>query len=116
MNEIINILAEYERLLANPAVKEDLTRFFSDEFVEIGSSGKLYNREQTLKALESSAVQKTDLSEFNLLKLGENTCLLTYKAKRTVNGKVSLSYRSSVWNYNNKQRKIIFHQGTNIAE
>jgi hypothetical protein len=119
MNEIINTLAEYERLLANPGTvsnKEELNKLLSDKFMEIGSSGRLYNREQTLKALESGEMPQTDLTGFNIINLAENTWLLTYRAKRIINGNTALSYRCSVWNYNNKQWQILFHQGTNITE
>jgi len=116
MNEIINKLAEYEKLFVNPSADnaENLNQLFSDSFMEVGSSGKIFNKEQTLYALASESIPQTDLFEFSLLNLEGDTFLLRYKASRFAGGKTTLSYRSSIWQYKNGKWQILFHQGTNI--
>jgi len=116
MNEIINKLAEYEKLFVNPSADnaENLNQLFSDSFMEAGSSGKIYNKEQTLNTLKSGDMPQTDLSEFSLLNLEGDTYLLRYKAARFAGGTTTLSYRSSIWQYKNGKWQILFHQGTKI--
>ena len=54
--------------------------------------------------------------EFDLLKISENCVLAKYKLKKEfIKDNITIkSIRSSIWTYNDKYWKIIFHQGTLI--
>lgn len=54
--------------------------------------------------------------EFDLLKISENCVLAKYKFKKEfIKDNITIkSIRSSIWTYNDKYWKIIFHQGTLI--
>ncbi len=109
------ILALETRLL-DPAVrrsKEALDSLLADDFVELGSSGRAYDKDAICAALEDEAPFEFDLDRFHCEELSDGVVLLTYRlAVRREGAPEKVSLRSSVWVRRSGGRRLRFHQGT----
>jgi len=85
-----------------------LENLLADEFMEFGSSGKIYHRNDILKWLPLESPRQFIIEDFSALILAEDIVLATYKLKSDA---VS-SLRSSLWKFNGNEWKMVFHQGT----
>lgn len=99
-----------ERLAEGRKPHEKLAALLADEFIEFGSSGRIYNKESTIDALKASGNIKVKLMDFDMKLLSPEAVLVTYKALKDTGN----SLRSSVWVFREDGWKILFHQGTNI--
>jgi hypothetical protein len=101
-----------EQMLAPEAGRsEHFKELLADEFVEIGSSGRVYDKIQTIAALEAAIPCTVTASDFQLMSLAPDLVLLFYRACRHSVPAVH-SLRSSIWRQQNGQWRITFHQGT----
>lgn len=109
--EMLELLRRLEESLVQPhlRVAADPADLVAEDFLEIGASGRTYDRAAALEAL-SAAVGGTHviLSGFAASEVVDGVILLTYRAER--NAIVSL--RSSVWRREGEAWRIVFHQGT----
>ena len=72
----------------------ELEELLSDEFLEFGSSGNIYTKQDCLDGL---ALPKMTLHDFEMKQLSEDTVLTTY---RIVNETSELhTLRSSIWKF-----------------
>jgi hypothetical protein len=100
-----------ELALANREL-EDPSENISDIFVEFGSSGRIFNKEDYLASLDiSKEYYHYELIDLDIKIIGINTILATYK---TINKGVT-TLRSSIWKSKNETWQILFHQGTITA-
>jgi len=114
IDQAIADLQRLETLLLNPASNskpETLWPLFANEFIEIGSSGRRYDRQQTLASLTSSNTSRGELSEFAATMLADDVALVTYRAVRYLDPP-QYSLRSSIWRRRGLHWQIVFHQGT----
>ncbi|RUR14223.1 GNAT family N-acetyltransferase [Legionella sp. km772] len=98
-----------ERSLLDSSVRqstEQLNKLIADDFLEFGSSGKVYNKHDCIKPDEYP--RKFVVSDFKIKELSKDVTLATYKT--TEDGIASL--RSSIWQRYGDEWKMIFHQGT----
>ncbi|KTD56677.1 GNAT family acetyltransferase [Legionella santicrucis] len=98
-----------ERSLLDSSVRqstEQLSKLIADDFLEFGTSGKIYNKQDCIKPDETS--RKFVVSDFKIKELSKDVTLATYKT--TEDGIASL--RSSIWQRYGDEWKMIFHQGT----
>ncbi len=105
------IIKNLELKLSNPEGRKDtkcLSEIFSDNFEEIGKSGRVFNKNEILSLLSNEESQKIELNDFKFIRLSEFVILAKYSA--FCNGVNSL--RSSIWVKNTKDWKILHHQGT----
>lgn len=97
-----------ERLLQPPVrgSASQLDELLSPDFVEFGSSGRVYDKQATVSALTASAVSASApaLVEFRVRALAPDVVLVTYRTEN--------SLRSSIWRRENGSWRIVFHQGT----
>lgn len=108
-------LYEFELLLLNPETRhsvKELENLLAEEFIEFGSSGKIYNKSDILKWLPLEPPRQFVVEDFSALILAKDIVLVTYKL---TSGAVS-SLRSSLWKFNGNEWKMIFHQGTKCKE
>lgn len=103
--------------LLKPATRHSLERLnelLADDFMEIGASGKRYNKQDVLNVLPASVEKQFVLLEFEVKELSPQIVLATYRIEKEITGsdKENCSLRSSVWQKQNGQWRIIFHQGT----
>jgi hypothetical protein len=97
-----------ERLLepdvrASAAELEDL---ISSDFVEFGSSGRIYDKPAIVLALTSDPTLPgpPTVIDFRAIALGGDVVLATYR--------LGSSLRSSIWRCEQGSWRILFHQGT----
>lgn len=88
--------------------KKILSEIISEEFVEIGSSGKIYKKIDILKYLPEEKDHKFTMIDFEYKELSKDVILVYYKITE------DNSLRSSIWKKYSNKWKIIFHQGTKI--
>jgi hypothetical protein len=117
---IANHLQSLEEHLLDPAVRRDseaVAALLADDFLEFGSSGRIFDKASILEDLKSEPPRPASvLTNFKTRELAPNIILATYKAtRRNETGEpVSQSWRSSIWTHVNGQWQITFHQGTPI--
>ena len=102
-------IQELELSLLTPEVRQSpdqLNKLIAHDFIEFGSSGRIYNKQDCLKP--DAKPRKFIVSEFGVKELSKDVMLATYKTIE--NGEVSL--RSSIWKRYGNDWQIIFHQGT----
>lgn len=82
--------------------------------MEIGSSGKIYNKKQVIDALRNETTFKMTISEFQIKILSENVVLTTFRLRKFIheNNQTAYSLRSSIWKLSGSEWKMVFHQGT----
>jgi len=117
IDQAITDLQRLETLLLNPSANskpETLWPLFANEFVEIGSSGRRYDRQQTLTSLANSNSPRGELSEFIVTMLADDVAHVTYRAVRYLDPPQH-SLRSSIWRRRGLRWQIVFHQGTPIS-
>ncbi len=75
-------LKTLEELLLSPDVRasaEALEGLLADEFIEFGSSGRVFDRRSIIAALSGAATSRYTVSEFHLRALCDDTALVTYR-------------------------------------
>jgi hypothetical protein len=120
LTDVLTELAAREPIFHRPEVtsREEAERLTVDDFWEIGASGKIYDRAFIIEELERRARAGTPpdsfaTSNFACRQLGSDTYLLTYTL---VQNHVRKTHRSTIWRHTPEGWKIVFHQGTIVAE
>ncbi len=113
-------LKQLEEALLQPRVRksrEAVEKLLSDDFVEFGSSGRIYNKQDTLEALGQEDAAQYSMSEFRAVLLAPEAVLTTYRVSRFTpdDGRTTISLRSSLWIKTDGRRQLLFHQGTPVA-
>jgi ribonuclease HI len=107
----LNAVVERELALLDPAVRRDPTRvraLLHPDFVEFGSSGRVWDRGSITTATGGSAVP-TRASDLEPRRIGPDAVLLTYRSSAA--GGQAL--RSSTWVRDPEAGwLLLFHQGT----
>jgi hypothetical protein len=122
MKEDISIsehLKSLEEKLLDPNFRklpEEAASLLSEDFMEIGSSGKIYNKKETMVALANESHGKIIISDFNSAQVTPEVFLITYKARKEKGNQKNYSLRSSIWKLIDNHWQIIFHQGTVVKE
>ncbi|MEH2139230.1 nuclear transport factor 2 family protein [Nostoc sp.] len=118
-----SLLRELEERLLQPDVRKsakDVMDLLADEFIEFGSSGRVFNKQQIIESLQNEPIEpvtQRSITEFKTLVLATGVILVTYHIVRYLSGEQPVhSLRSSIWKFNNDRWKIIFHQGTLVRE
>jgi hypothetical protein len=111
-DEVIHL----EKMLLEKSTRKDvetLQKLIASDFLEIGSSGKIYNKSDVITSLLNEPITSFQATDFNLKPLNNEYVLLTYRLIE-MNKKTSL--RSSVWLFRKSHGwQMVFHQGTNCC-
>lgn len=93
---------------------EEIKKLLSHNFMEFCSSGKIYKYSEGDTFHEDGV--NFEIIDFDLSKISEKCVLAKYKLKKEfIKDKITIqSIRSSIWKYNDKEWKMLFHQGTLI--
>lgn len=83
-----------------------------DDFIEFGSTGKVYNKRILLDMLRHESPSTVVIRDFSVRQLGPDLALVTY---RSVGQAGQEARRSSVWIREDGVWKMAFHQGTRIS-
>jgi hypothetical protein len=86
----------------------------ADDFVEIGSSGRVFTKPAIIESLRHEAPADRCLTEFRAKLLAPGVVLTTYRvvARRAPDVRRICSLRSSIWKLQDGCWQMIFHQGT----
>jgi hypothetical protein len=113
--QIADHLRSLEKKLLQPEIRKDpisVASLIGDDFVEIGQSGRTYDKAAILTFLQTEPPQPPiNLTDFETRPLAENVILATYRTTRHDN---TSAKRSSIWIFRDNRWQIIFHQGTPI--
>ena len=109
-----------EQLLDNTVRRssETLNMLLADEFVEFGSSGVIYGRQEVVDALSSEPSEGNSplrsAHDFKMSSLSHDTVLVTYRSVRKYPGtdRDFRALRSSIWRLIDGQWQMFFHQCT----
>ncbi|HXS02323.1 MAG TPA: nuclear transport factor 2 family protein [Pyrinomonadaceae bacterium] len=107
------LLEKLERQLLVSQFRKSVlaSKLLAEDFVEFGSSGRQFNKEQILAALQAEAPVEITASQFKVQLLSSQVALVTYHAQRHTEPPVH-TLRSSIWQQREGQWQIVFHQGT----
>lgn len=88
--------------------KEELAELLADDFFEIGSSGKMFDKEECLR----SGVFLTEMAihHYEIRQLATDVVLATYFLTDKTRNRNTL--RSSIWKRIEGRWQLYFHQGT----
>ena len=117
MNQVSDHLLRLEKELLDPAVRRDrgrVERLLAINFEELGSSGRSWNREETLDLLATEPERIIEADEFRCSLVAETVALITYRTVRTdpKTGIRRTALRSSLWIREADGWRMRFHQGT----
>lgn len=119
-----SFLHKFEERLLQPDVRKsakDVMDLLADEFIEFGSSGRVFNKQQIINSLQNEPIEpltQKSITEFKTLVLATGVVLVTYRIVKDSGSDEQPvhSLRSSIWKLNNDRWKMIFHQGTLVRE
>jgi ribonuclease HI len=105
------IVEALERELAGPEARGDIGRtgvLLHPDFMEIGSSGRVWTRDAMMMALEEDPGHHTELEILGADRIGTSAVLLTYRSY----ARSGTVLRSSLWVQEGTKWRLRFHQGT----
>jgi ribonuclease HI len=105
------LVEELERELLGPLVRGDIGRtavLLHPDFLEIGSSGRVWTRDAMMMALEEDPGERTDIEFLGADRIGPAAVLLTYRSF----ARSGTTLRSSLWVLDGDRWRLRFHQGT----
>jgi ribonuclease HI len=105
------LVEELERELLGPLVRGDIGRtavLLHPDFMEIGSSGRVWTRDAMMMALEEDPGERTDIEILGADRIGTGAVLLTYRSF----ARSGTTLRSSLWVLDGDRWRLRFHQGT----
>lgn len=116
--KIFEEIIELEKMLLNPSIRRtpsELDKLLSDDFIEFGSSGKIYDKKIVIERLLVENPIDIDATDFVATQLSMDVIQLRFKTQsRRKGGTVSSSLRSSIWKKVDSSWQMIFHQGTRM--
>ena len=90
---------------------QHVAELLAENFVEFGSSGQTFTKEQTISALQSQPATECTVTHFQVQLLAPHLALVTYRAQRRSEPPV-YTLRSSIWEQAQERWRVLFHQGT----
>lgn len=108
-----------EEALLDPAVRRDRAKvaaLLAGDFIEFGSSGRVWTREAILELLATESFDRPAMEDFQCHLIGDDAALVTYKTVRidVGSGLRAAVLRSSIWIREAGEWRVRFHQGTKI--
>lgn len=104
-------------MLQDPGLRsrpESLSHLLADEFVEFGSSGRVYTKPEILTSISHQPPATYQMENFKIALLSPGLVLATYVVTRsfTEGGRSDVSLRSSIWVERAGRWRMLFHQAT----
>ena len=115
------LLRRLEEEFLNPEVRrspDQVGDLLSDDFVEFGSSGGVFNKQQVIAALEQEGLPdptiRLSLVDFIARNLASDVMLVTYRTIQEggPGTRQESRLRSSIWKFIEGRWQMVFHQGT----
>ncbi len=97
---------------------DDVAELLADDFIEIGSSGRIFDKQATIDGLQHESSVEILLTDYRARILAPDVILFTYRAIRSASApaQATQSLRSSIWKRLDGRWRLVFHQGTPILE
>jgi hypothetical protein len=119
VTEVLDELRAREPLFHRPefgTTRSHLEAMTTEDFWEVGASGRVYSRAYVLDVLEER-YQQTDedeweTSDFYCRWIGPDVYLLTYTLRQARR----VTRRSTLWQHTPGQWKVLYHQGTIVED
>lgn len=116
----LEFFRDLEVKLHRPEVRrspEAVRALLADEFVEFGSSGRVYNKTSIIEALAEETTAEAalipEVHHFAAQSLAPDVVLVTYRSSRRTDGTARrTTLRSSIWKLIDGRWQMTFHQGT----
>lgn len=108
-------LRSLEMEMLDPAVRGSRWRLNSllrDDFVEVGSSGRIYSKWMVIDMLTREEHATVQIRDLTVRSLAEDVALVTYRSL----GTESQVRRSSIWVLERGRWRMAFHQGTRLPD
>ena len=102
---------QLEKELLTPEVRGDVGRtgfLLHPDFTEIGSSGRIWSRDELMMALEDNPGTTAELEVISADRISKDTILLSYRS----HGWNGSALRSSIWLFDDGRWRLRFHQST----
>jgi hypothetical protein len=103
-----------EQRLLDHAVRTNaalLAELLHDDFIEFGSSGRVWNKKSIIAAMSDEPPVERRVEDFTATLLSSDVALVTYRIVRP-SEPVSCTNRSSIWMRVDGRWRMRFHQGT----
>jgi hypothetical protein len=118
-NSTLEELRSLELSALDPTVRSSpglLSRLLADDFIEFGSYGKIYDKQQIIDQLQSRSSAEYSVTNLQVELLSSSIALVTYRCFRSsqIDRGKNISLRSSIWRKGNESWQMVFHQGTLI--
>lgn len=116
-NQLRDWIYHLEERLLQPEARKGSNKaadLIADDFIEFGSSGRVYDKQQALEAMENAPTVQMAMKDFKMMQLAPDIILATYSLVSHDNSESETiqSVRSSIWKFIGQRWQIIFHQGT----
>ena len=113
------LLRRLEEELLKPEIRhspDQVRDLLSDDFIEFGSSGGVFNKQQVIEALEQEgppdSTVRLSLVDFIARRLASDVILVTYRINQEGGTRPESRLRSSIWKLTGGRWQMVFHQGT----
>jgi hypothetical protein len=112
-----NLFRDLEERLLHPEVRrspDEAGKLLAADFIEFGSSGAVYSRQQILDGLLKESPMALSATDFSVRVLSDGVVLVTYRgmSRDPASGRERHSLRSSIWKLVDSRWLMTFHQGT----
>ena len=105
-----------ERLLQRDvrSSAEEIAKLLADEFIEFGSSGRVFNKHHVIEALRGERSPARTADGLTVRWLTKYVALVAYRtvSRISTTGEQRRTLRSSIWKRIDGRWQMIFHQGT----
>lgn len=111
-------LRRLEESLLDPATRRDgerLRTILTEDFLEFGSSGRVWTRKSIIELLATERnFRPPAIEDFQCSMLTDKVALVTYRTMRSdgKSGEHMESLRCSIWTRQDGEWRMRFHQGT----
>lgn len=110
--KIFEMIFELEKQLASFESVSIAERALTDDFVEYGSSGKIYNKQDVIGYYKTLCSINHVITDFSIEFLSDTVVKTSFKSN--LNGKKAL--RTSIWKFVDNAWRMSFHQGTGYKD
>ena len=97
---------------------DDLEILLAEDFIEFGSSGRIFDKQQIVESLPHSPTVRMTIKDFETKALAPDVVLTTFRVVKHNEPRSEMrhSLRSSIWKHIDGRWQMVFHQGTPTME